>query len=243
VHAAADLDTGRCGFHLEGVPEGVFGADSHSGGFIRRTANVTSLVSGYARVSRFGGDADEQRAALLALASAVDRVYLDGGLTGMTRPRPGLREALAAARGGDTVVVTALSRLAGSVPRRARAAQRTGRRCAHSGNRRRSLPASLPLTPVLVEVLARTAQVQTGLDIRRTRVDLAAARTRVQRRARAPSSSSTTDRNATSSGSTGQLATRSARSVSGSPSPAQPVNRGRASPRGCSQNEPTSPCI
>ncbi len=83
---------------------------------------------GYARVSRFGGDADEQRAALLALGVAADRVYLDVGLTGMIRPRPAPREALTAARGGDTLVATALSRLARSVPRRARAAERTGRR-------------------------------------------------------------------------------------------------------------------
>lgn len=67
-------------------------------------------------MSRFGGDADEQRAALLALGVAADRVYLDVGLTGMIRPRPALREALAVARGGDTLVVTALSRLARSVP-------------------------------------------------------------------------------------------------------------------------------
>lgn len=34
----------------------------------------------------------------------------------MSRPRPGLREALAATRGGDTLVVTSLARLARSVP-------------------------------------------------------------------------------------------------------------------------------
>jgi len=57
---------------------------------------VISLVIGYARVSRFGGDADEQRAALLTLGAAADRVYLDMDLTGMTRPRPGSAGALGA---------------------------------------------------------------------------------------------------------------------------------------------------
>ena len=45
-----------------------------------------------------------------------DRVYVDHGLTGTTRARPGLREALAACRAGDTLVVTKLDRLARSLP-------------------------------------------------------------------------------------------------------------------------------
>jgi len=45
-----------------------------------------------------------------------DRVYVDHGSTGNHRQRPGLREALAACRPGDTLVVTILDRLARSVP-------------------------------------------------------------------------------------------------------------------------------
>ena len=44
------------------------------------------------------------------------RIYVDHGLTGTNRARPGLREALAACRGGDTLVVTKLDRLARSLP-------------------------------------------------------------------------------------------------------------------------------
>ena len=44
----------------------------------------------------------------------TDRTYVDHGLTGTTRARPGLREALAACRSGDTLVVTKLDRLARS---------------------------------------------------------------------------------------------------------------------------------
>lgn len=46
----------------------------------------------------------------------VGRTYIDHGLTGTNRERPGLREALAACRAGDTLVVTKLDRLARSLP-------------------------------------------------------------------------------------------------------------------------------
>src|SRR5450759_3335485 len=44
------------------------------------------------------------------------RIYVDHGLTGTNRARPGLREALAACRAGDTLVVSKLDRMARSVP-------------------------------------------------------------------------------------------------------------------------------
>ena len=74
------------------------------------------MVIGYARTSLFGDDAQGQRAALVALRVPPDRVYLDAGLVGMTRPRLALREAMAALRAGDTLAVTALVRLARSLP-------------------------------------------------------------------------------------------------------------------------------
>jgi DNA invertase Pin-like site-specific DNA recombinase len=57
-----------------------------------------------------------QRDALLGLGVAADRIYVDHGLTGTNRERPGLREALAACRAGDTLLVTKLDRLARSLP-------------------------------------------------------------------------------------------------------------------------------
>ena len=47
---------------------------------------------------------------------AAEGTYIDHGLSGIHRARPGLREALAACRDGDTLVVTKLSRLARSLP-------------------------------------------------------------------------------------------------------------------------------
>jgi DNA invertase Pin-like site-specific DNA recombinase len=71
---------------------------------------------GYARCSTLAQDLTAQRQALAALGVPADRVYLDRGLTGTSRARPGLDQALAAARAGDTLTVTKLDRLARSVP-------------------------------------------------------------------------------------------------------------------------------
>lgn len=57
-----------------------------------------------------------QRTALTALGVSPKRIYVDHGLTGTNRERPGLREALAACRAGDTLVITKLDRLARSLP-------------------------------------------------------------------------------------------------------------------------------
>jgi DNA invertase Pin-like site-specific DNA recombinase len=71
---------------------------------------------GYARCSLDEQDLTAQRGILLGLGVAEDRIYLDHGLTGTNRDRPGLDQALAAVRAGDTLVVPKLDRLARSVP-------------------------------------------------------------------------------------------------------------------------------
>jgi len=70
---------------------------------------------GYARCSTDRQDLTAQRDALAALGVKPDRIYVDHGLTGANRARPGLRKALAACRAGDTLVVTKLDRLARSL--------------------------------------------------------------------------------------------------------------------------------
>jgi DNA invertase Pin-like site-specific DNA recombinase len=74
------------------------------------------MLIGYARCSTDNQDLTAQRDALTALGVKRDRIYIDHGLIGTTRDRPGLREALAACRAGDTLVVTKLDRLARSLP-------------------------------------------------------------------------------------------------------------------------------
>ncbi len=73
------------------------------------------MLVGYARCSTDSQDLAVQRDALAALGVEPGRIYVDHGLTGTNRDRPGLREALAACRSGDTLVVTKLDRLARSL--------------------------------------------------------------------------------------------------------------------------------
>jgi DNA invertase Pin-like site-specific DNA recombinase len=77
---------------------------------------MVALLIGYARCSTDQQDLTAQRDGFAALGVAINRVYVDHGLTGTNRERPGLREALAACREGDTLVVTKLGRLARSLP-------------------------------------------------------------------------------------------------------------------------------
>jgi len=77
---------------------------------------MSALLIGYARVSTDEQDLTAQRDALQTLGVGPGRIYVDHGLTGTNRERPGLREAMAACRDGDTLVVTKLDRLARSLP-------------------------------------------------------------------------------------------------------------------------------
>ena len=65
---------------------------------------------GYARCSTILQDLTARREILTGLGVPADRIHLDKGLTGTTRARPGLDQAL-----GDTLVVPKLDRLARSV--------------------------------------------------------------------------------------------------------------------------------
>ncbi len=77
---------------------------------------MTGMKIGYARVSTNEQDLTAQRNGLLALGVGEKQIFVDHGLTGTNRARPGLREAMAATRAGDTLVVTKLDRLARSLP-------------------------------------------------------------------------------------------------------------------------------
>ena len=75
---------------------------------------MTGMLIGYARVSTNDQDLPAQKNALAALGVSLQKTFTDQGLTGTNRARPGLREALAACRAGDILVVTKLDRLARS---------------------------------------------------------------------------------------------------------------------------------
>ncbi len=147
---------------------------------------MTGLLIGYARVSTTGQDLTAQRDGLTALGVHAERIYVDHGLTGTHRERPGLREALAACRAGDTLVVTKLDRLARSVPdARDLVAELTARGV------RLQLGASVhdPTDPVgrlLFNVLAMVAEFEADLTKARTREGLAVARAAGKLRGRKP---------------------------------------------------------
>ena len=77
---------------------------------------MTHTMIGYARCSTDKQDLAAQKGILAEMGIAADRIYTDHGFTGSNRLRPGLDQALAAVRAGDTFVVPKLDRLARSVP-------------------------------------------------------------------------------------------------------------------------------
>jgi DNA invertase Pin-like site-specific DNA recombinase len=141
---------------------------------------------GYARVSTDEQDLTAQRDALSVLGVAPERIYVDHGLTGTNRARPGLREATAACRAGDTLVVTKLDRLARSLPdARDIVAELTAREV------KLSLGGSVhdPTDPVgrlLFNVLAMVAEFESDLIKMRTREGMKVARAKGRLRGKKP---------------------------------------------------------
>ena len=78
-----------------------------------KSSGMNELLIGYARVSTYEQDLTAQRIALESLGVDPAYIFTDHGLTGTNRARPGLREALAACRNGDTLVVATLDRWLG----------------------------------------------------------------------------------------------------------------------------------
>ena len=77
---------------------------------------MKGTLIGYARCSTEQQDLTAQKNILIELGVDPERIYTDKGLTGRNRERPGLDQAIAAVREGDTLIVPKLDRLACSVP-------------------------------------------------------------------------------------------------------------------------------
>ncbi|MGQ7296396.1 recombinase family protein [Quadrisphaera sp. KR29] len=152
---------------------------------------MPGLLIGYARCSTDGQDLTAQRTALAEMGVAAARIYVDHGLTGTNRDRPGLREAMAACREGDTLVVTKLDRLARSLPdARAILEELTLRQV------RLSLGGSVhdPTDPVgrlLFNVLAMVAEFEADLIRMRTREGMKIAKAKGHLRGKPPKLSRT----------------------------------------------------
>ncbi|MDQ3307468.1 MAG: recombinase family protein, partial [Actinomycetota bacterium] len=137
---------------------------------------MAALLIGYARCSTDQQDLTAQHDGLTALGVSPTRIYVDHGLAGTNRDRPGLREALAACREGDTLVVTKLDRLARSLPdARAIADELTARQV------RLSLGGSVydpndAVGRLLFNVLAMVAEFESDLIRLRTREGMKVAK-------------------------------------------------------------------
>ena len=141
---------------------------------------------GYARCSTVLQDLTAQRDVLAALGVPDDRIYLDKGLTGTSRARPGLDQALAAVRTGDTLVVPKLDRLARSVPD----ARHIGDSLVARGIKL-SLGGTLydpadPLGKMFFNTLATFAEFEADLIRMRTREGMAIARAKGKLRGKQP---------------------------------------------------------
>lgn len=147
---------------------------------------MTATLIGYARCSTDEQDLTAQRQTLLELGVAEGRIYLDHGLTGTRRARPGLDQALAAVRAGDTLVVPKLDRLARSVPD----AREIGDTLAARGVRL-SLGGAIydptdPMGKMFFNILATFAEFEVDLLRMRTREGMAVARARGKLRGKPP---------------------------------------------------------
>src|ERR1700712_5124910 len=146
----------------------------------------SGLLIGYARVSTDEQDLTAQRDAPTTLGVAPERIYVDHGLTGTDRTRPGLREAIAACRGGDVLVVAKLDRLARSLPdARDVVAELTARDVALSLGGSVHDPTD-PVGRLLFNVLAMVAEFESDLIKMRTREGMKVARTKGRLRGKKP---------------------------------------------------------
>ncbi len=168
------------------------------------TLHMTATKIGYARCSTDGQDLTAQKQALEILGVAPDRVYTDHGLTGTNRTRPGLDQAIAAVREGDTLVVPKLDRFARSVPdARAIADQLEAKGV------KLALGASVydptdPMGKMFFNILATFAEFEVDLIRMRTREGMAIARAKGKLRGKQPKLSEKQQRELTRMHATGE---------------------------------------
>lgn len=147
---------------------------------------MTQTLIGYARCSTDKQDLAAQQAALLALGVGADRIYTDHGLTGTNRARPGLDQALAAVRAGDTLVVPKLDRLARSVPDARDIADGLVRRGVRLAIGTSTYDPGDPMGKMFFNILATFAEFEADLIRLRTREGMAMARAKGKLKGKPP---------------------------------------------------------
>jgi len=147
---------------------------------------MTSTLIGYARCSTDKQDLAAQHALLEEFGVAPDRIYMDHGLTGTTRDRPGLDQALAAVRAGDALIVTKLDRLARSVPDARLIADKLVKRGVKLALGNSVYDPTDPMGKMFFNILATFAEFEADLIRMRTRERMALARAKGKLRGKRP---------------------------------------------------------
>ena len=147
---------------------------------------MTTITIGYARCSTDQQDLAAQKAALEKLGVLPERIYTDHGLTGTNRERPGLDQALAAARAGDTLVVPKLDRLARSVPDARAIADALIARGVKLALGASVYDPADPMGKMFFNILATFAEFEADLIRLRTREGMAIARAKGKLRGKSP---------------------------------------------------------
>jgi len=147
---------------------------------------MKSVRIGYARVSTDKQDLTAQREALIELGVEPDRIYTDHGLSGRQRARPGLDQALAAVREGDTFVVTKLDRLARSVPDARAIATSLQERSVRLALGQAIYDPTDPMGKMFFNILATFAEFESDIIRLRTREGMAVARAKGKLRGKKP---------------------------------------------------------
>lgn len=147
---------------------------------------MTHTMIGYARCSTDKQDLAAQMGILAGMGIAPDRIYTDHGYTGTNRMRPGLDQALAAVREGDTLVVPKLDRLARSVPDARAIADALAQRGVKLQLGSSIHDPSDPMGKMFFNILATFAEFEADLIRMRTREGMAVARARGKLRGKKP---------------------------------------------------------
>jgi len=145
----------------------------------------TTLI-GYARCSTDSQDLTAQKHALENLGVAPDRIYTDHRLTGPNRARPGLDQAIAAVREGDTFVVPKLDRLARSVPDSRAIADQLQKKGVKLALGSSVYDPTDPMGKMFFNILATFAEFEADLISIRTREGMAIARAKGKLRGKQP---------------------------------------------------------
>jgi DNA invertase Pin-like site-specific DNA recombinase len=134
------------------------------------------LNIGYARVSTDEQSLDLQLIALKA--AGCQQIFSDQGVSGKTTVRPGLAQAMAAARAGGKLVVWRLDRLGRSLPHLIKLVDELGSRNIQFHSLMENIDTSSSSGRLIFHIMGALAEFERNLISERTRAGMAAARVR-----------------------------------------------------------------